>query len=442
MGRLNGISGHHLFPVIALAAQWSLLADPGRLLSTCPTLWSVGLDQPNPAAALSKGKGRRAGKGRDFVEDLEAKLWARVDARRTWKDPVMEVGILFMIWSTFAMWAWMLFKEAIVAAAARALHLLSRVFVCLLCVGAFEGASYAVAVALSVQGCRYPVGQGVSVSLAGGLFFPLCWVYTVVAQVIRRPWKAREIKGKSKEIPDAETPFAFVILFAVGCALWAAFLVPLAVFHDSDLIGVIVVTVAFVGAFSSFARTLTLKAKEFKWSGGGASALHGVGIGDATAAVYESRFWRTVTPLFAASGTVTVVFLVLRCLSFVGLVRKQVLRPFGTVAAALGHIALFALCLAVTSKHRPVNGGRSFWEVQVMFLFLLATACVGGSSLGVPAMNGVSVTFFILWVLQKEVEHERWVWGIKLVATYMALQYLYSNPEHIVSMFDPKGLYL
>mmetsp|Transcript_50008 Transcript_50008/g.129087 ORF Transcript_50008/g.129087 Transcript_50008/m.129087 type:complete len:147 (+) Transcript_50008:264-704(+) len=113
------------------------------------------------------------------------------------------------------------------------------------------------------------------------------------------------------------------------------------------------------------------------------------------------------------------------------------LRPFVGGFALCGHIAFLTSLLVLSSSWRKAKN----YSVRQAPVLLCLLAYLGtGVWCGVPALKGTGTVFTILWLLQKELEFDA-NFGVKLLAGYFLLQYLYSNGGALEDMFDPRRLY-
>ena len=115
------------------------------------------------------------------------------------------------------------------------------------------------------------------------------------------------------------------------------------------------------------------------------------------------------------------------------------LAPFAFGARVLGNIGYFLALLILSSKWR--SDGNYVIMNTVMLVSLIAAAFVG-SVVALPSYTNTASTFFVLWVMEKEMEIK---WGsgwiavlfVNFVALYFLAHHLHIHPEIITSLFDP-----
>ena len=109
------------------------------------------------------------------------------------------------------------------------------------------------------------------------------------------------------------------------------------------------------------------------------------------------------------------------------------------IARVLGNIGYFLALLILSSKWR--SDGNYVIMNTVMLVSLIAAAFVG-SVVALPSYTNTASTFFVLWVMEKEMEIK---WGsgwiavlfVNFVALYFLAHHLHIHPEIITSLFDP-----
>jgi len=234
------------------------------------------------------------------------------------------------------------------------------------------------------------------VALTGGLAFVPLWLYSSNLHL--------------SSADGAKENFLFI---TYGLAF--SVLAPLAVLHDSRLIGFIAV-LALYGAmgfvFFAFGFGFAIGFD------GNASTLRCLG----------------------ASVLLVAGFASLRVLG----VDVAVLRPFGTGAMVLGNICYFLALLILCSPWRRSRGRYKAW--QATMVASLVGAMLMGLVFSMPSMSNTATTFMVLYIMEKQLEVN---WGkaatlgvfANFVLLYFIAHYLHTHPEHVVSMFDPSGLY-
>jgi len=266
--------------------------------------------------------------------------------------------------------------------------------------GVFEIAAYALAFGFSAQGCRYPDGQSQAakmVALTGGLAFAPCWVYSTTLHTTSSGGKENEF-------------------FCLSCMLMTFTLVPLAILHDSRLIG-------FLAVLSTY----------------GALGFVFLAFGSCFVIGFSSR--NATHRCIVASVALVLGF---TCLRLAG-VDPACLRPFATGAMCLGNVMYFLAMLILSAGWRS-GEGFSYTARQALMTASLTAALLVGNVFAIPSMSNTASTFLVLWLMEKELEVQ---WGgagivvvfLNFVFLYYIAHYLNTHPEHIMSMFDPSGLY-
>mmetsp|Transcript_41468 Transcript_41468/g.72829 ORF Transcript_41468/g.72829 Transcript_41468/m.72829 type:complete len:449 (-) Transcript_41468:92-1438(-) len=278
-------------------------------------------------------------------------------------------------------------------------HVLRPVAIFLHSWGVFEVAAYTLAFAFSAQGCRYSMAQAqpaMMVALTGGLAFMPCWMYSTGLHVTGSGSKDK--------------------FFMLSCGLLVLELVPLALIHKSSLIGFLAV-LALYGCLG------------FVFAAFGFGFLIG----------FDSR--NAVLRCVLASVCLVLGFTSCRILGL----DPAYIQPFALGAMCLGNNMYFLAMLILTSEWRCTT--REYvWRQSAMIASLLLALFVGFVYV-IPAMSNTATTFMVLWLMEKELEIRWGGFGIVIiflnfVALYFAALYLHTHPEHIVAMFDAKGLFL
>jgi len=262
-----------------------------------------------------------------------------------------------------------------------------------------EVCGYMLALAFSIQGSRYPIGQadaGMMVALTGGLSFVPLWMYSTSLHV-----KAH----------DGNTQ----MFICVSNFLIAGVLAPLAIIYDSKLIGFLTI-LAVYGALGFVCGAFGL---------GYYVGFHG-----------ESAMGRCTVASVMLIVTFTTVRLFAADLAFV--------RPFATGAMCLGNVMYFLGTLISSSKWLCEDS--EYTVRQAIMVGSLVAALLVGNILALHSMSNTATTFLVLWLMEKQMEIK---WGdlsilvvfANFVALYFISHYLYTHPEHIVSLFDPTGFY-
>merc|ERR1712066_671254 len=122
------------------------------------------------------------------------------------------------------------------------------------------------------------------------------------------------------------------------------------------------------------------------------------------------------------------------------------IRPFATAAMVLGNVVYFLALLIYSARWRSC--AASYALRQCLMLVSLVVALFVGNVFSIPSMSNTATTFLVLWLMEKELEVE---WGsgpgmvvlfLNFVGMYFLALYLHTHPEHVVSLFDARGLYI
>jgi len=313
---------------------------------------------------------------------------------------VGTVGILCTVGPCIGHLAWKLcgplllehakaFCENVIVPTLRRLHEL----------GVFELIAYELAILLSVEGARYPTGSdaGINVSLLGGLLFLPCWAYSTGLHM--------SSSGGNKD--------KFLVLSHV---MVASILVPLAVIHQSQLIGFLAVlavygSLGFIFLAFGFGFLIGFDSKDALLRCVAASVVLIVGFGSMRVAGL-SPTW---------------------------------LRPFAVGAMCLGNVMYFLGMLIATSCIRRHEGHYYAW--QGAMVASLAAALLVGCVFAIPAMTNTACTFLVLWLLEKQLEINWNHWAIVVIffnclGLCLVSLWLNHHPEFILALFNAKGVYV
>lgn len=443
-----------LWPAVFVLAMWYMLFRPDDVLMWSPALWATGgkgLDEvlpPRPKTRVqtfdlgglarhykvhcdeaSKAKGRRgaevegqcaetlrlAGEVVGWGAPLTPKqllgmrdFLAELDAQKSPADRVMGffsfiniiwlIAVLGIVGTVGPCVAYLLGPVLLMCGRALVNVVLVPLATFMHDKGIIEAIAYLLSLVVAAQGLRYPSAQaeaGMMVGFTGGLFIIPCWGYSTALHV--------KTRGGDQN--------AFIML---SNALIAAVLVPLAIMHDSRLIGFGAV-LAVYGALG------------FMFSAFGMGFVIGF---DSKAGLHRC---------LAASVFLVVAFVALRVLG----VNPAFLRPFATGAMCLGNVMYFLAMLILSSKFH-----RGDYKVRNgLMLGSLLAALLVGSVYALPSMSNTACVFLVLWIMEKEFEVD---WGgigivilfVNFVAMYFAAHYLHTHPELVTSMFDPEGLFV
>lgn len=433
-----------LLPLLFLIGHWCLFFVPDKVSRVCPTLWTPANRTPESllpipqnrvavfdlaekvqyfsehckeeaSNAECKGKLEEAAKILGMDKPLTAQqllslrtYMSELDQQRTVADRVSGffsfvnvlwllgiIGIVgtvvpcigFLIGPMLRQWAVVLW-ENVLDPAATFLHE----------IGAWEFLAYFLAFLLSVQGSRYPQGAnaGIMVSLTGGLLFIPCWAYSTSLHM-NKP-------GGDKD------KFLMLSHFLV-----AGLMIPLALIHQSSLLGFLAVLAVYGGLGFIFLA--------FGW---------GFAIG------FDSR--DALNRCIVAS-----VVLILAFTSFRVLGRNPTwVRPFVLGGMCLGNIMYFLAMLIATGGWR--KSYEEWIKMQVVMALSLFFALLVGFVYSIPAMANTACTFLVLWLMEKQLQIDFRGCGIVVVflncvCLFLGSLWLNHHPEFIISMFDGKGLY-
>jgi len=442
-------------PLGFVIAHWGLLLSSKRLLAKFPALWTIKgksiseVLPPHPRTKLqafelgwhafhykslmSKGYSsalleeravvlQEAAEAINYSEKtltekqlLEAKiLIAQIDRKKSVVDRVVGfftcvnilwcvviIGLLVTIGPAIG---WVLSVVPIIPCMTTAWN--TVIWPCLLWLhtyGIINVCAYLCAFAFSAQGCRYgrQLEAGQMISLLGALAFIPCSAYTLGL-----------LASHGCEL-DTRTWTLTCILFSMQ----ALALVPLAIHHNSRLIGFCAVA-SLYGALGFCAGAF----------GGGFF----IGFGSLKSVLFS----------WFASIVLVVSFVAMRLAD----VEPQLVFPFSTGALVLGNV-MFFLALMTLSSSFGWDMEVPYWVWNGIMLVALVLAIAVGSTFAIPAMSNIGVTFLVLWVMQKELELD---WGgamsmvlfLNFVCLGFIAHYLHMHPQYIANMFDPSGLYL
>jgi len=267
--------------------------------------------------------------------------------------------------------------------------------------GVFELLAYAAAFLLSAQSCRYPVQHASAatlVGLSGAVGVVPCWAYSTAL------WAEKSF-GKEEEFAT------------LSSALLAFSLAPLALLHASSLIGCF--TVASIYAACGFVM---------------GPFLGGFYIGFRSL----DAVWRCLL----VSAALIVTFAILK----IGHLLGPWAAPFAMGAMTLGNVGYFLALLIVSSQWRSRRAGLSYGTSNALMLLSVVAAALVGSVFAMPSCVNTASTFFVLWVMEKEMEAN---WGPAAIAVlfcnfvvlYFLAHHLHTHPEIITSLFDPAGVH-
>lgn len=158
---------------------------------------------------------------------------------------------------------------------------------------------------------------------------------------------------------------------------------------------------------------------------------------------FESR--QATLQCLAASAILVLTFSGLRLAG----ASPALLRPFATGAMVLGNVMYFLALLILSHRSRLTSdhGGGAYMLSNGLMLTSLLCALLVGFVFGVDAMRNTAATFFVLWLMEKQIEID---WGAawlvvvfaNCVALFFLAHYLHVHPEILPSLVDPASVYL
>jgi len=263
--------------------------------------------------------------------------------------------------------------------------------------GLFELCAYVTAFLLSAQSCRYPMQHASAaalVGLTGAMGFAPCWAYSTAL------W-AEQSNGKEEEF------------MALTGTLLALSLIPLALVHGSSLIGFFAVAAIYLAC--------------------------GFVMGPFLGGFYVGfRSFDAVMRCMLVSASFVVTFAALSITHSVG----STVAPFALGARVLGNVGYFLALLLCSSEWRSRRVGLGYGASNGLMLLSLVIAALVGSIFALPSYTNTAATFFVLWIMEKELEAKWGAAGIAIlfanfVALYFIAHHLHTHPETITSIFDP-----
>lgn len=271
--------------------------------------------------------------------------------------------------------------------------------------GVWEACAHLLAFSLVAQGARTESTAGVYITLSGLVALYVACNYT-------HKLHGRGLVGGLKEqlgLPGKAQA-------ALVCAGHGLTLVPLAVLHQSTLLGY-AATMSFLSAMG-FGGAMHPFCYCIGWDSKDDAARTGMACGLAMAGFAAARIWE---------------------------VNSRYLAPFVSSVSVLGGLGHFLALLILSNRwhHRhSANELNSYGIYNAGMLASLMGFQYVGRVYGLGGLANTTTTFFVLWVLEKAhelndaLELSGWflVLGGSLVTYYSAL-WLHSNPEFVVSMF-------
>jgi len=425
-------------PVAFVCLEWSLLLKPATVLDSTPILWttaavnaSLSLRMPHTrvhafelgwhaalyAACVSSAPVENCSVHVDAASAVIGA--ARVTAKQlTWADMVAglqledeerSVGQRILGFFSFVniIWVVSIFGVLLtvgpfilymvgeyIAQVLKALY--TELLLPMHKLGVFELCAYALAFLLSAQSCRYPMQHASAaalVGLTGAMGFLPCWAYSTAL------W-AKESRGREAEF------------MALTGALLALSLAPLALTHASSLIGFFAVAAVY--------------------------AACGFVMGPFLGGFYVGfRSFDAVMRCLLVSASLIVTFAALSIIDSVG----PCVAPFALGARLLGNVGYFLALLLCSSEWRSPSHGLGYGASNCLMLLSLVSATFLGSVFALPSYTNTAAAFFVLWIMEKELE-ARWgdagiaVLFANFVALYFIAHHLHTHPEVITSIFE------
>ena len=429
-----------LLPVAFVCVEWSLLLTPATVLDTTPSLWTTAVDNASlslklphtrlqafqlgwhaalytacvrttladsctvhiDAANAAIGPTSRMTAEQLTQSNLQAGLQLEDEERSTGQRILGFFSFVNIIWVVSIFGGLLTVGPFLIYVFGT---LISKVLIALYTdllvpmhkLGVFELCAYAFIFLLSAQSCRYPVQHASAaalVGLTGAMGFAPCWAYSTAL------W-AEHSKGKEEEF------------MALTGALLALSLAPLALVHGSSLIGFFTVAAVYVAC--------------------------GFVMGPFFGGFYVGfRSFDAVTRCMLVSACFVVTFAALSIINSVG----PLVAPFALGARVLGNVGYFLALLLCSSEWRSRRAGIGYGASNGLMLLSLVSATFVGSVFALPSYTNTAATFFVLWIMEKELEAS---WGgagivvlfANFVALYFIAHHLHTHPEVITSIFDP-----
>lgn len=126
---------------------------------------------------------------------------------------------------------------------------------------------------------------------------------------------------------------------------------------------------------------------------------------------------------------------------YIGKVDGELLQPFASPIVVFGCIMFFLSLLILGAEFRGSYSPRYF-AINLATVFSLVVFQFVGQVLGVQSMANVSITFTVIWALQKYTEIHigaRWnMWLLVLILSLVIWRsslYLHAHPEYVVGLF-------
>ncbi|GMI36746.1 hypothetical protein TrCOL_g6276 [Triparma columacea] len=430
-----------LLPVAFVCLEWSLLLSPSIVLDSTPVIWttsatnaSLSLKLPHTrvqafelgwhaaqyaaclrttpndgcvahvdAANAAVGPASRMTAEQLTQVNLQAELQLEDEERSIGQRVLGFFSFVNIIWVisifggllTVGPFLLYVFGEQIVKVL-KALY--TDLLVPMHKLGVFELCAYAFTFLLSAQSCRYPVQHASAaqlVGLTGALGVLPCWAYST--SLWAGPSKGNEEKFMS-----------------LTGALVALSLAPLSLLHSSSLMGFFTVAAVYVAC--------------------------GFAMGPCFGGFYVGfRSFDAVTRCLLVSACFVVTFATLSIIDVAG----PFLAPFALGARVLGNVGYFLALLLYSSKWRGRRRAiLGYGASNGLMLVSLVSAMFVGSVFSLPSYTNTALTFFVLWIMEKQLEAKWGSAGIAVkfanfIALYGIAHHLNTHPEVITSIFDP-----
>eukprot|EP00928_Gymnodinium_smaydae_P070560 TRINITY_DN54370_c0_g1_i1.p1 TRINITY_DN54370_c0_g1~~TRINITY_DN54370_c0_g1_i1.p1 ORF type:complete len:453 (-),score=97.34 TRINITY_DN54370_c0_g1_i1:252-1568(-) len=424
-----------LFPTAFVAAIWSLALHPEPASVSSWVVPSPLRPTPATVAAQAQAAAAKTMAEANTADELFDAFMAQLDAKRNVFAEYCLIAVLVVLPTVLLV---------MVAAQSERGSKVTRLAWAILLVldrrtWLFEAAGYYIAFALCAHGCSSAPISGTDefeVALVGALLFPGCFAHSTVRHIGRS-------RGGRVGVMTAS-------VVALGGALWACTLLPLALVRRNRLLGLcalLALHASLAGVAASLgcppvasparqaeersSRKEAENEEDDEDGGDEADADAGSWLGVAAPAAASSA---ALTAICSAAG------LALRR----GSITAELLHPFVENACFVGHLGFLAWMLLLASRRAPGGDDRgTFAFRQLLMLMSLSVFALLGSLLEVVALWSSSIAFAVLWVLEKELEMQGVSLVLRLVGAAVLLRALSSRLDtvNITAMFEPQGLY-
>jgi len=270
--------------------------------------------------------------------------------------------------------------------------------------GVWELLSYMLIYLLIVQGCRYPprfIDTGILIALMGALGFLPCWMYSTAL------W-APATGGDTSAFASLTNSMMCIIL------------APLALLLQSSVFGFLAVMALFAAlGFSGFAFGL------------------GFAVG-----------WRSRDAMMQSFMASNVLLLLMIVVVVGGWTDEPWVKPFSRGLMVMGSIVHFLALLIMSSRYRWSFVDKKLEYVCINFGYLCSLILFAGLGqvFTAPALSNTAMTFFVLFVLEKDFELPWKGAGfivpmfLTFVAMFFISMWLSTHPAFLVGLIDPSLL--